>query len=78
MTMAFSEIDISSEEYRTYHYPDGSMLKVENPTTLYLHRDEEGWTHRILYSEFNLVMRPERGWIGISWKPRKGAPVFVK
>lgn len=77
MSRAFKELDISSEEYRVYHYPDGSTLKVDAPKTLFLHRDDEGMTHRIIFSEFNLTMRPERGWIAISWKPREGQPAFV-
>ena len=66
-------IDISSEAYRVYTFADGKRFRVENPDKLYIlpcgsHRvvDLDGVTHR-----------PERGYVGISWKPLAGQPAFV-
>lgn len=66
-------IDVGSESYRIYTYADGKRFRIENPSLLYIlpcgsHRvvDEAGVTHR-----------PERGYVGISWKPLPGQPAFV-
>jgi hypothetical protein len=66
-------LDISSELFRVYAYPDGQRFRINAPVSLYVldsgsHRvvDEEGITHR-----------PTPGWLAISWKPRPGQPAFV-
>ena len=67
------EIDITSEEVRTYVYEDGREYSIANPQKVFVtetgsHRviDADGWTHR-----------PELGWIALKWKPRHGQPQFV-
>lgn len=70
---AATTVDISSEEYRRYTYPDGSSFTVRQPLRLTItgsgsHRveDMQGETHR-----------PSPNYIAISWKPKAGAPAFV-
>jgi hypothetical protein len=69
-------IDITSEEYRTYTYPDGSTFSIEDPAQLHVLTDEKGTSHRVI-DKAGVTHRPERGWLGISWKPRDGQPAFV-
>ena len=70
------ELDVSSEEYRIYTYANGSIFRIEQPAALHVIEDEKGATHRII-DKAGVTHRPKRGWIGISWKPREGAPAFV-
>lgn len=67
-------IDISTEERRTYTYANGDTFTIENPKELHLIDDVA--SHRIVDAD-GVTHRPERGWVGISWKPRDGAPAFV-
>lgn len=68
-------IDISSEEYRIYRYTHGEF-RIDAPVELHVLTDERGDTHRIIDAS-GVTHRPERGWLGISWKPKDGAPAFV-
>lgn len=70
------EIDISSEEVRFYTYADFSTFRIGEPDKLFVIEDEHGVTHRVIDKE-GVTHRPERGWVGISWKPRDGQPAFV-
>lgn len=71
------EIDITSEEFRVYTYADGSTFRIDNPATLYVLIDEKGGTtHRVVDVE-GVTHRPERGYVGISWAAKEGAPKFV-
>jgi hypothetical protein len=73
----FTPIDISSEEWRIYTYPNGSEAHIENPVCLYVIKDDRGGvTHRVVDKD-GVSHRPERGWVKISWKPKPGAPAFV-
>ena len=67
--------DISSEEYRIYHY-DGilNFVRIDNPVALNVskaggHRlfDGQGVSHYI-----------PKGWRRLEWKAKEGAPHFVK
>lgn len=69
-------IDITSEAKRVYHYADGKTFTVPTPTKLHVITDEKGVTHRV-ESANGCTFRPERGWVGISWEPKEGAPAFV-
>lgn len=69
-------IDISSEEYRIYTYGSGDTFRIDDPSELHVITDEKGVSHRVI-DKGGMTHRPERGWIGISWKPREGAPAFV-
>jgi hypothetical protein len=63
----FSKYDISTEQYRTYHYSNGSTYTVKNPKTLFT-KNVKGWvdTHRIVDVD-GLTHCPTKGWINISW-----------
>lgn len=69
-------IDITSEDFRVYHYPNGVEFKIDRPQELHVLSDDHGVSHRVIAEDGN-TYRPERGWIGISWKPRDGQPAFV-
>jgi hypothetical protein len=70
------EVDISSEAYRIYTYADGSTFRIEQPAALHVIEDEKGVTHRVV-DKSGVTHRPERNFIGISWKPAEGKPAFV-
>jgi hypothetical protein len=67
--------DISSEETRSYCFPNGNVLLIEKP--LYLHVSDSGG-HR-LYCEagYCYYVQPREGWY-IRWRVREGKPHFVK
>lgn len=69
-------LDISSEEYRIYTYASGATFRIEGPGELHVIEDERGVSHRVI-DQSGVTHRPERGWVGISWKPSAGAPPFV-
>jgi len=69
-------LDISSERERSYHYAKGDVFTIPSPKALYVIRDENGTTHRVV-SDDGRTYRPERGWVGISWLPLEGQPAFV-
>jgi hypothetical protein len=69
-------LDISTEEYRIYQYSEGRTFRIDDPAELHVITDERGATHRVI-DKGGMTHRPERGWLGISWKPRAGAPAFV-
>lgn len=66
-------IDISSEEYRVYTYGDGQKYKISAPKTLFI---TESGSHRVVDS-IGMTHRPSPNFVGLSWKPREGAPAFV-
>jgi hypothetical protein len=71
------ELDITSEEFRVYTYGDGSTFRIDNPETLYVLVDDKGQTtHRVVDVD-GVTHRPERGFVGISWSAKDGAPKFV-
>lgn len=75
-TEVTKEVDISSEEFRVYTYADGSTFRIEQPATLHVIEDDKGVTHRVV-DKAGVTHRPERNFIGISWKPAEGQPAFV-
>lgn len=66
-------VDISSEEFRIYTYANGGKFRITKPVTLYL---LNGGGHRVVDAE-GVTHRPERNYVGISWKPKKDQPPFV-
>ena len=71
------KIDITSEEFRTYTYPDGSTFRIDNPVVCYVIIDDKGRaSHRIVDAD-GVTHRPERGFVGISWAAKAGQPAFV-
>jgi hypothetical protein len=69
----FKFIDISSEEYRTYHFDTGLTFTINNP--LYLHVSDSG-SHRILDEQG--VSHYVSSILHLSWKVKSGQPSFVK
>ena len=69
-------IDISSELYRVYTYTSGASFRIDEPVELHIITDDKGTTHRVI-DKNGVTHRPERGWVGISWKPHEGQPAFV-
>ena len=68
--------DISAELYRTYIFPDGTSLRIENPLRLFV-SDSGG--HRVFSGNDGgkcFYVRPS--WAAIEWKVRAGKPHFVK
>jgi hypothetical protein len=63
--------DISSELWRDYIYPDGKTFRVNDPLELYI----VNGSHRVVDMD-GVTYRPERGYVGIRWKPRAGKPPF--
>jgi hypothetical protein len=72
-TVPWTIIDVSSEQYRAYTYPDGVKFRINRPKTLYVLADGG---HRIV-DKNDVTHRPERGYVGISWLPKDGEPPFV-
>ena len=64
-------IDIQSEQYREYIYPDGSVLRIDEPQNLYIFEGKSGWTQRVT-TQSGLTYRPTPGWNGIRWQNREG------
>jgi hypothetical protein len=70
-TIAFT--DISVELWREYVFPDGQIVRIENPTGLNVsksggHRltDAQGMGHYV-----------PAGWRHLRWLPKPGEPIFV-
>lgn len=65
--------DISSESYRSYRFPGGDVVCIDNPQKLFVsaggHRifDGSGQSHYI-----------PKGWIHLVWCAKAGQPHFVK
>jgi len=71
-----TKIDIATEQWRIYTYPNGDTFKISQPMMLWVIADERGTTHRVVDKE-GVTHRPERGWVGISWLPAPDAAPFV-
>lgn len=72
MSKTLSKHDISSEEYRDYHYNDG-VLRIVNPVTLYLVEGLSGFTQRVVDVD-GVCYRPTPGYHAISWKQNNDQP----
>lgn len=70
---AFKFADISSEEFREYKYPDGSIERFDSPLQLAV--SPSG--HRLFLESGDCVYVP-KGWRTIRWRAKEGAPHFVK
>lgn len=67
-------VDISTEAYRVYEFPNGDRVRIDLPMKLNVSRsgghrvyDESGESHYI----------PPK-WIHLSWRAKDGNPNFVK
>lgn len=68
----FEWLNISSENWREYTYPDGSKVRVEYPVALSLKSSSNppqwgGGAHRIVDCHGDSYYIP-RGWIKLSWR----------
>ena len=71
------ELDITTEQFRVYTYANGSTFRIDSPATLHVLIDDKGGaSHRVIDAD-GVTHRPERGWVGISWAAKDGAPRFV-
>lgn len=64
--------DISTEERRTYTWPDGSTVTIEAPTRLITSKNG----HRIADSNGNGHYVP-MGWIHLHWENKPGSAAIV-
>ena len=66
-------LDISTENFRTYHYPDGSKFTIERPKALHVKRREDGTdSHRLVdRNGHGWYVKP--GWLGIEWNNLEGS-----
>lgn len=64
--------DISTELRRTYAWPDGAKVTIENPKSLTV--SDNG--HRVVDVENNGHYVP-KGWIHLKWENRLGATPVV-
>jgi hypothetical protein len=71
------ELDISSEARRTYYYGNGGTFVIPDPERLFILIDDNGGVSHRVVSGNGETYRPERDWVGISWRPRDGQPAFV-
>lgn len=65
--------DISSEEYRVYHFPHGE-LRLNSPERIHV---SASGGHRIFTADGVSHYIPP-GWFHLEWKAREGEPHFVK
>lgn len=68
-------IDISSEIYREYNFPNGKQLLINHP--LYLHISESGGHRLFTRKGISYYIRVCEGWY-IEWEAKPGEPNFVK
>jgi len=66
-------LDISSEKYRVYRFPDQEIVEVHEPLRLLI-SDSGG--HRVFDNSGQCHYIPA-GWIHIRWVPKEGQPHFV-
>lgn len=64
--------DLSSEEWRSYEFPNGRIVNINGP--LKLHVSDSGG-HRLFDSAGECHYLPS-GWIHLSWKVKNGHPHF--
>jgi len=69
-------LDISDEEFRVYHYPDGGVYSLYHPLKLNVKRKENGDSHRI-QAENGIGHYIAPGWIAISWRVKDGSPTVA-
>ena len=66
--------DISSEEFRTYEFPEFVSVTIDRP--MFLHVSGSGG-HRVFDAEgVSHYIKP--GWVHLYWKAKPNSPNFVK
>lgn len=68
-----SFIDIDSESYREYRFPDNQIVRINNPLKLCVKSNG----HRVWDAQ-NISHYIPSGWIHLKWKVKEGKPNFVK
>lgn len=66
-------VNISSELKRTYVFPGGDEVSIDNPT----HLSVNAGGHR-LFDETGTSHYVPKGWIHLKWVAKPGQPNFVK
>lgn len=69
-------LDVSTEEYRVYTFPEGHQIRVDLPSRLWVKVSSTpgvGHSHRIALENGNGVYIPA-GWLKIEWKNKPGQP----
>ena len=69
----FRFIDISSELFREYIYPNGAKLRIEYPMRLSVAKNN---AHRV-FDMNGLSYYIQPNWLAIVWKARPGTPNFI-
>lgn len=62
--------DISSEAWREYVFPDGAVVRIDNPTHLNVSRSSGG--HR-LFDGNGISHYIPAGWVHLRWQAKSGA-----
>lgn len=70
---SYNFVDISGESYRTYKFPEGDTITIDNPVALAV--SESG--HR-LFDNLGKCHFIPNGWRQLTWEVRPGEPHFVK
>jgi len=69
----FRFVDITSELFREYVYPNGAKIRIDYPMRLSVAQNN---AHR-LFDMNGLSYYIPPGWISVVWKARPGAPNFI-
>lgn len=69
--------DISQEVERTYHYPDGSRVSIQNPVALSV--SEGSGNHRVVYEEGGILksVYVKNDWRFLTWEVEHGTRPFI-
>jgi len=70
---AYKFTDISSEEFREYKYPDGTIERFDFPEQLAVSPNG----HRLFLKSGECIY-VAKGWRTIRWRVKEGAPHFSK
>ncbi len=72
--------DLSDEQYREYVFPNGSVVRINNPKGLNVKAPPAGTigggSHRVL-DEAGLSHYIPAGWVHLSWKVKEGRSPFA-
>ena len=67
-------VDISTEKYRIYHFPNDKSVCIDEPVALAV---AKSGGHRLL-DVFGRSHYVPKGWVHLQWSVKEGAPHFVK
>jgi len=74
-------IDISTEAWREYTYPDGDVIHVPEPTAMVIKRHPEydlpgSWDSHRIKTAHGISYYIPQGWICLRWAPKDGCPEY--